>query len=437
MLTSLKKINQSFVYLPFVIKHTNPLNSYFDNNAEQPVHNPPASKEWFNNVYGYNKNSVKTLPSTDRLVNRLIKSYFNLGKLKNQKKSKKIQVRFTRLSLKRILVSRAEINHTNNKATIYVYFYNRNKKIFLYKLKNLYETLIFKKISLLKKKFSLNNKPMIKKLNDKKIKNVQKNNKFSTSKIKTRVFTTRILKKSNITRKIRRAYTRLFTDLKIKNINRLFFRLHAISRKSKSLLNKHYFLISLPNLLSGHNNNISKNYFVSVLDKSENFSDIIENKSSLSNSKPVAALSTETEIQKTNNLPKLSENKNLFFTTRVNKKTDYSSYENILSKNALKSANKIKKNFLLYKLRILHKLIVSSYNFSDKNALSEKDYLKNLVGMNIPKILKKSKSSLKSTFLSKRQETKLIKKINFVTIKSLKILKKVRKHKRFLFKILK
>jgi len=136
MLTSLKKrINKTFTYLPSTTGPSTVLDSYFDNNIGEPVHNSPASKEWYNNVYGYNKNSVKTLPSTDRLVNRLIKSYFNLDKLKNNKKSKKIQVRFRRLSLNRILVSKAEINHTNNKAIIYVYFYNRSKKIFLYKLK--------------------------------------------------------------------------------------------------------------------------------------------------------------------------------------------------------------------------------------------------------------------------------------------------------------
>jgi len=114
------------------------------NNVGETRHYPPASKEWFNSIYSYNKNLTKTLPIVDNTVNKLIKSYFNLNPLSNNKKSSRVQVRFKRLSLNRILVSRAEMKHTNNKVIITVYLYNKNKKFFLYKLKDLYKTFLFK-----------------------------------------------------------------------------------------------------------------------------------------------------------------------------------------------------------------------------------------------------------------------------------------------------
>jgi len=114
------------------------------NNVGETRHYPPASKEWFNSIYSYNKNLTKTLPIVDNTVNKLIKSYFNLNPLSNNKKSSRVQVRFKRLSLNRILVSRAEMKHTNNKVIITVYLYNKNKKFFLHKLKDLYKTFLFK-----------------------------------------------------------------------------------------------------------------------------------------------------------------------------------------------------------------------------------------------------------------------------------------------------
>lgn len=419
MLTSLKEINKNFTSLPSTTKFNEFSHSYFDNNIGKPVHNSPASKEWFNNVYGYNKNYVKTLPLTDRLVNRLIKSYFNLDKLKNQKKSKQIQVRFKRLSLNRILVSRAEINHTSDKATIYVYLYNRNKKIFLYKLKKLYKTLFFKKVSTLKKISSVkkkSNKTLVNKLlvNNSKMKHMPIKNKHSSfaGKSKIRVFSSRRFKNSNITRKVRKAYSKLFSDLKMLSINKLIYSLSNVSRKSKLLLRKRYLSISLPKPLN------YLMYFVKIPKSSLN---VIKNKRT-----PF--------LHEKSKLHNILENKKLFFTTKVNKKRDFRSYENIFTENALKSVNKSKKHFLLYKLTKLHRLILASYRFNNKNALSESVYLKSLVGLSIPKILKKSNSSL---LLSFTQKTKLIKKINLTTLKSLRILKKVRKHKRFLLKVLK
>jgi hypothetical protein len=111
-------------------------------------HFPPASVEWSNSIYSYNKNYIKTLPVLDNIVNKLIKGYFNLKALYNNKKSSAKNIRSNRLSLNRILVSKAEMKHTNNKVIITVYLYNKNQKFLIYKLKELYKTILFGKTEL-------------------------------------------------------------------------------------------------------------------------------------------------------------------------------------------------------------------------------------------------------------------------------------------------
>jgi len=92
-------------------------------------------------VYFYNKNTIKSLPFADIIVNKIIKSYFSFEPLYNNKKSRHIEVRMKRLSLNKILVSKAKIEHTNNKVIITLYTYNRNKKVILHKVKTLYNSL--------------------------------------------------------------------------------------------------------------------------------------------------------------------------------------------------------------------------------------------------------------------------------------------------------
>jgi hypothetical protein len=42
-------------------------------------HFTPAAQEWFNSIYSFNKNYVKTLPTTDKNLMDLLKSYFNFN----------------------------------------------------------------------------------------------------------------------------------------------------------------------------------------------------------------------------------------------------------------------------------------------------------------------------------------------------------------------
>jgi hypothetical protein len=69
----------------------------------------------------------------------IMKGYFNLYNYKEQKKinKKNIPIRFRKLSILNIFVSKAEIKHTNSKVIITIYIYNRQKKYLMNKLNNI------------------------------------------------------------------------------------------------------------------------------------------------------------------------------------------------------------------------------------------------------------------------------------------------------------
>lgn len=109
------------------------------NEIAQTRHYPPANKEWFNSIYAYNKNTIKSLPVADKVTLKLLKSYFNLysPKLEKSVKSPRVRRRFRRLSTNRILISRPELKHTSSKVVITVYVYNRQKIYYLRKWDNI------------------------------------------------------------------------------------------------------------------------------------------------------------------------------------------------------------------------------------------------------------------------------------------------------------
>ncbi len=119
----------------------------------------PAQKEWFNSIYSYNKNYVKNIPFYDKIVSQLIKSFFNLHYVTKKKLSwrkRKKRIRLKRLSINRILLSKAEILHTNKKAFFNLYIYNAEKRYLVNKLKKiniskLKNKRIFKNIITIKK----------------------------------------------------------------------------------------------------------------------------------------------------------------------------------------------------------------------------------------------------------------------------------------------
>lgn len=134
-----KYIKNNHKIIPFKVKIHNIWNTrYF----------PPVSKEWKNSIYVFNKKNLKNFPIYDININNLIKDFFNIYfgyKFLYKKYSpRKLIVR----SLNKIFASKADIKHTNNKAILTVYVYNREKKVLLRKIKKLKKS-FYKKVKLL------------------------------------------------------------------------------------------------------------------------------------------------------------------------------------------------------------------------------------------------------------------------------------------------
>ena len=123
------------------ISHDNKAVKLINNGNEKSDirHYPPANKEWFNSIYAYNKDTIKLLPSADKVILKLIKSYFNLysKKLESKIKSRRLATRLRKLSTNRILISRPELKHSSDKITITIYLYNRQKTYLLNKIANI------------------------------------------------------------------------------------------------------------------------------------------------------------------------------------------------------------------------------------------------------------------------------------------------------------
>lgn len=103
---------------------------------------PPASQEWYNSIYAYNKVYSKNIITADKNLSKLIKSYFNLYFSKKLLYSKRILTRFRRLAINKIFISKAELKHTSSKVIITLYIYNEEKRILLNRLKRI-EAILF------------------------------------------------------------------------------------------------------------------------------------------------------------------------------------------------------------------------------------------------------------------------------------------------------
>ena len=112
----------------------------------------PVVRDWKDSIYAYNKNTIKLIPVASNYVIKLIKGYFNSFNLKLENKLRKERLRnkSRKLSTNKIFLSNGEFKHTNDKVSITLYIYNRQKYNYLYKLKIRYIRL-FSKIRFLKK----------------------------------------------------------------------------------------------------------------------------------------------------------------------------------------------------------------------------------------------------------------------------------------------
>ena len=99
---------------------------------------PAWSKEWRNSVYHYNSNLIKNFPVYDINIYKIIKSYFNMFFNHQFLKYDYIRPKRRRLSFNKIFLARPEIKHTNSKAIITLYAFNREKFALLKKIKILF-----------------------------------------------------------------------------------------------------------------------------------------------------------------------------------------------------------------------------------------------------------------------------------------------------------
>ena len=97
---------------------------------------PSANREWYNSIYEFNKNVVKSLPTSNKVTNKLIRGYFNLFSRKLERKLRipKKRLRFRRSSVNRMLVSKIELKHISDIVIINVYVYNRQTKYYFKKM---------------------------------------------------------------------------------------------------------------------------------------------------------------------------------------------------------------------------------------------------------------------------------------------------------------
>jgi hypothetical protein len=134
--------NKNNIYPSIFSKKTNvdskliPFNA-FVNQVGKTKYLPPVAKEWKNNVYTYNHYNSINLPIHNKNINEIIKGYFSL-----YFNNKFINTRFhlpkdLRKSLNKILVSKIEVNHTNNKAIITVYVFNKERLTLLKRMTRL------------------------------------------------------------------------------------------------------------------------------------------------------------------------------------------------------------------------------------------------------------------------------------------------------------
>lgn len=104
---------------------------YVRSDTGKTRHFTPAVQEWFNSIYAYNKNYIKSLSIADKNLMSLLKSYLNsrinqkmLEKYKKYKKPKALDGKKHRMSTKRVFISKGELKHISSKVLITFYLYN-------------------------------------------------------------------------------------------------------------------------------------------------------------------------------------------------------------------------------------------------------------------------------------------------------------------------
>lgn len=141
-----KSILQRGIHTAPTVKNNSPIKK--DNNKLVPIvkHFPASTLEWTNSVFAYNTKKSILFPIIDKIVIKLIKSYFNAYFSSSRpalsaRPAAGDRTKIRKLSvLKRMNISKLELKHTNSKVVIVVYVYCAE-------LKNLDAEFLYKNLS--------------------------------------------------------------------------------------------------------------------------------------------------------------------------------------------------------------------------------------------------------------------------------------------------
>jgi hypothetical protein len=190
---------------------------YMDVDLGKVRHYPTASQEWYNSIYTYNKNYLKSLPTLDKTLTILLEKYCNMwpeeDKFKKSPKliSKEIKdknligkrkywlkrrnqvrpIKFlsrNRLTPKKVFVGRGDLKHTSDKVIVTLYTYDVSKIHLLKKMRKLIYSKFFTE------------KPLVKITTKVKIKNEYNNSDLwskMTSNKKGKSFSSAFIKVAN------------------------------------------------------------------------------------------------------------------------------------------------------------------------------------------------------------------------------------------------
>src|SRR5689334_541785 len=248
-------------------------------------------------------------------INSLIKNFFNLQFNPKFLFKKSIPYRLRSSSLNKIFASKAEIKHTNNKAILTVYVYNREKvsllkkikiinksffnkvKLLIYKNKKIFEfynaaednniiynksikALLYKNLKLIRKyklRLSLNNykfeEKLLYKLKNFIIKYYNKKVEFNIVNVRSVIFHTdfftKILTSKLLNRKanILSAMDTIINKVVLPKVNRIVEK--SLAKKSFSLLENKYKYLNLSFILNNNNNLseiLNKLYYNLIID---------------------------------------------------------------------------------------------------------------------------------------------------------------------------
>jgi Mitochondrial ribosomal protein (VAR1) len=118
---------------------------YNSNKLKTSKHFPSSVREWNNSIYVFNNKIVQLISNADILTIKIIKTYFTLfnNNIERRIRTKRLLLRFRRLSSNKIYISNGEFKHINHKVIITLYLFNRQKYNYIIAIRKQYLKNIF------------------------------------------------------------------------------------------------------------------------------------------------------------------------------------------------------------------------------------------------------------------------------------------------------